>query len=200
MRQLTGRKQSSEVVDGITAESVNQHYARISTDLYYQPPKHKLTAASRTDTAELITGFRMFEILDKLRNTATGMDLLPAWFLRLGAPVFCGPLARLFNKSIASSTVPKQWKLASITPVPKTATPQEHADFRPISITPVLSRTFERVSRVHLSSNSRASRPPELRRSICFSTNWIDDCSYCCHSPVCYGTAFVQPICSGHCA
>ena len=87
----------------------------------------------------------MFEILDKLRNTATGMDLLPAWFLRLGAPVFCGPLARLFNKSIAYSTVPKQWKLASITPVPKTATTQEHADVRPISITPVLSRTFERV-------------------------------------------------------
>ena len=43
------------------------------------------------------------------------MDLLPAWFLRLSAPVFCGPLARLFNKSIASSTVPKHWKLASIT-------------------------------------------------------------------------------------
>ena len=145
VRQLTGRKQSSEVVDGITAESLNQHYARISTDPYYQPPKHKLTTASRTDTAELITEFRMFEILDKLRNTATGMDLLPAWFLRLGAPVFCGPLARLFNKSIASSTVPKQWKLASITPVPKTATPQEHADFRPISITAVLSRTLERV-------------------------------------------------------
>ena len=121
------------------------HYARISTDPCYQPPKHKLTTAGRTDTAELITEFRMFEILDKLCNTATGMDLLPAWFLRLGAPVFCGPLARLFNKSVASSTVPKQWKLASITPVPKTATPQEHADFRPISITPVLSRTFERV-------------------------------------------------------
>ena len=50
--------------------------------------------------------------------------------------------------------------------VPKTASPQEHADFRPISITPVLSRTFERVSRVHLSSNSRASRRPELRGSM----------------------------------
>ena len=145
VRQLTGRRQSSEVVDGVTAESLNQRYATISTDPCYQSPKHKLTTASRADTAELITEFRMFKILDKLRNTATGMDLLPAWFLRLGAPVFCGPLARLFNKSISSSTVPKQWKLASITPVPKTATPQEHADFRPISITPVLSRAFERV-------------------------------------------------------
>jgi len=30
----------------------------------------------------------MFNILDKLRPTTSGLDQLPAWFLRLGAPVF----------------------------------------------------------------------------------------------------------------
>ena len=35
VRQMTGRKQSSEVVDGITEESLNQHYAGISTDPCY---------------------------------------------------------------------------------------------------------------------------------------------------------------------
>ena len=93
----------------------------------------------------MITEFRMFEILDKLQNTATGLDLLPAWFLRLGAPVFCGPLARLLNRSVATSTIPKQWKMATITPVPKIATPRECANFRPISVTSVLSRALERV-------------------------------------------------------
>jgi len=37
-------------------------------------------------------------ILDTLRPTSTGLDhlpFLPSWFLRLGAPVFCKPLARL---------------------------------------------------------------------------------------------------------
>ena len=26
--------------------------------------------------------------------------------------------------------------------------------------------------------------PVQLRGSICFPSNWIDDCSYCCHFPV----------------
>ena len=218
-------------LDGITAESLNQHYARISTHPCYQPPKRKLTIANRADTAELVAEYRFFEILDKLYNTATGMDLLPAWFLRLRAPVFNGPLAGLLNKSIATSTVPKQWKLASITPVLKITSPQKHVVFRPISITPVLSRTFERDTchcpRVHLSSNSQASCLAELRGSLCIPSNWIHDCrgadskyegannddrssnddhrsanydysGYCCHSSVCYGTAVVQPVRSGH--
>jgi len=150
VRQLTGRKTSLEVADGITAESLNHHYAaRVSTDPGYQMPKHKLTTARRAGTEELVTENRMFAILDKLHNTATGMDLLPAWFMRLGAPVFSGPLARLFNKSIATSTVLKQWKLASIIhhlqKLPRRRNMLTTGPARPISITPVLSRTLERV-------------------------------------------------------
>ena len=87
------------------------------------------------------------QILDHLRPTATGLDGLPAWFLRLEAPVFCQPTARLFNLSIATSTVPPQWKQASIIPIglPKTLPPKQHADFRPISITQVLTRIMEKT-------------------------------------------------------
>jgi len=74
VRQLTGWKQSPEFAHGITAKSLNQHYARITTDLWYQPPKSKLIIANRADTVELTTEFRIFAILDKLHNTATGMD------------------------------------------------------------------------------------------------------------------------------
>ena len=83
--------------------------------------------------------------LDNLRPTATGLDQLPAWFLRLGAPAFAKPLSYLINLSIATSTVPTQWKVASICPVPKIPNPKENADFRPISITSVLSRVTERL-------------------------------------------------------
>ena len=142
VRQLTGRKQDG-VVDGITAETLNNHYAGISTDLSYQQPPYKLTAPH--SEREIITQWQLFQILDKLSPTATGMDKLPAWFLRLGAPAFCEALAYLFNKSLATSVVPRQWKQASIMPVPKTATPVNHSDYRPISITSVLSRTLERI-------------------------------------------------------
>jgi len=73
-----------------------------------------------------------------------GLDSLPSWFLKLGAPIFSKPLAQLFNMSIASSTVPEQWKRAYIKPVPKVTHPKALAYFWPISITPVLTRIMER--------------------------------------------------------
>jgi len=41
--------------------------------------------------------------------------------------------------------VPRQWKAASILPIPKSSTPLHPADYRPISITSVLSRALERI-------------------------------------------------------
>ena len=65
--------------------------------------------------------------------------------LRVAAPIFCKHVAFLFNISLATSTVAQQWKEASIPPVPKIAIPTQHSDFRPISITPILTRMMERT-------------------------------------------------------
>jgi Reverse transcriptase (RNA-dependent DNA polymerase)/Endonuclease/Exonuclease/phosphatase family len=143
VRKLTGKHHEAAVVDGITAESLNDHYASISNDLSYTPPLRKTTASA--SDIHYISEYSVFQRLDKLRHTATGLDGLPAWFLRLGAPVFCKPIARLFNLSLSTSTVPQQWKTASILPIPKVHPPKKHADFRPISITPVLTRVMERT-------------------------------------------------------
>ena len=144
VRELTGKSQTgSASVQGITANTLNQHYASISTDSVYQAPLLKQTAA--TFFKEVITEFQVFRDLDHLKSTATGLDLLPAWFLRLGAPIFAKPLARLFNISLYASFVPHQWKQARIHPVPKVSTPAQPADYRPISITPIITRVMERM-------------------------------------------------------
>ena len=67
------------------------------------------------------------------------------WFLRLGAPCFAGHLTKLFNISLQESTVPLQWKNSVIKPIPKIKNPSAEKDFRPISITPVLSRVMEKL-------------------------------------------------------
>jgi len=51
----------------------------------------------------------------------------------------------LFNLSVTNSYAPRQWKQASILPIPKTFSPALHADFRPISINPVLTCVMERT-------------------------------------------------------
>jgi hypothetical protein len=63
----------------------------------------------------------------------------------MAAPVITGPIADLFNMSLESAYAPTQWKRASILPIPKINSPAHHADFRPISIAPVLSRLMERI-------------------------------------------------------
>jgi len=62
-----------------------------------------------------------------------------------------------------TSTVPAQWKQAYIRPVPKTPTPQQLTDYRPISMTPVLTRLTERVVvRLHIYP-ALLSPPPALQ-------------------------------------
>ena len=62
------------------------------------------------------------------------------------SPVFAVPLAQLFNQSVVEGAVPSQWRTAVITPIPKVPKPTQAADYRPISITPVLSRSLEKYS------------------------------------------------------
>jgi len=42
----------------------------------------------------------IFNMLDQLNITASGLDQLPVWLLRLAAPVFAKPIAALFNISL----------------------------------------------------------------------------------------------------
>ena len=86
----------------------------------------------------------MFKLLDHLQPTATGLDLVPAGFLRLTASVIAAPIAELYNQSIARVVVPIKWKKAFIAPVLKKWNPTAPEDYRPISITPILSQTLEK--------------------------------------------------------
>jgi len=139
VRQLNGRTRVTPVADGIGAETLNNHYAIISTDPDYTAPRRKFSAKPAED--EYFSEWQVFHKLERLRPTATGLDTLPAWFLKLGTPAFCKPITCLYNLSLATSTVPHQWKTASIKPIPKVANPKQLADYRPISITAVLTRS-----------------------------------------------------------
>jgi len=87
----------------------------------------------------------IFDIFDHLRPTSEGLDQLPAWYLRVLAPVCSAWLARLFNISLTCSWVPPEWKNAVIHPIPKVNPALTPSDYRPISVVPVLSRILERL-------------------------------------------------------
>jgi len=127
--------ENRQSASGITAQILNEHYAAISTNMSYQPTQIKLTAAPRDSLSSEV---HVFRLLDTLKPSATKLDGIPAWFLRLGTPTFASLLAWLFNQTIMEGTVPQQWKTAAITPIPKVPRPSKPSDFRPISVTPVM--------------------------------------------------------------
>ena len=88
-KQLTKGSPSTEVVlAGITADVLNHHYASISTDPSYEPLKPKSSCHTPHNH---FSEMEVFHVLDHLQPTATGLDLIPVWFLRLIAPVFSAP-------------------------------------------------------------------------------------------------------------
>lgn len=128
--------------NGITAEELNNHYTNISTEENYVEP----TPMSGPSTScPFLSEMDIHTALKKLKKTATGPDGLPYWFLKISADHISSPLTDLINESIKQSKVPKMWKCAAISPIPKVAKPTLPADYRPISITSILSRVTEKL-------------------------------------------------------
>ena len=92
-----------------------------------------------------ISEFVVFNMLDKLKATAQGSDGLPYWFLKLIAASISKPLTHIFNLSLGSGIIPSQWKQAIIVPLQKIPNPLSCSDFRPISLTPILSRVLDKI-------------------------------------------------------
>ena len=106
VRQVTGARCKATEVIGISAESLNSHYASISTDPDFLHPIHKSTCAVKIQ--HFVLEWTVFRMLDQLRPTWTGLDLLPVWFLKLAAPVFCKPIAY----GTSSTNIWMVWALA----------------------------------------------------------------------------------------
>ena len=127
-----------------TAEDLNQHFSKQSTDSDYTSTNVKFTA-NPISGSSLISEYQIFLMLDKLKSTAAGPDEIPFWFLKIASPSISLPLSYLFNLSFQTGIVPHQWKNANIVPIPKVPCPSSPSDFRPILLTPIISRLFERV-------------------------------------------------------
>ena len=74
------------------------------------------------------------------------------------ADVICEPLTMIFNKSFETGIVPDDWKKGQITALFKKGDKKQAANYRPVSLTSVASKIFEKLirSRIvdHMNSNN----------------------------------------------
>jgi len=131
---------------------LNSHFVNIATDPNYNRSDitDYLASGPSTDYLEL-DEFQVYKMLSFIAKTAPGPDGIPSWVYKKCAAQLSSVVCHLFNLSLKSGIVPREWKHAIVAPVPKVTLPQEPGDFRPISVTSILSRLVERhVVRHHL--------------------------------------------------
>ena len=66
-------------------------------------------------------------------------------FFQKTASVLAPKLSCLFRRLLRGGEFPLEWRIADVTPIPKGPLSALVCNYRPISITPVLSKVFERL-------------------------------------------------------
>ena len=77
---------------------------------------------------------------------SSGYSELPCWVLKQCSYELASIVTAIFNKSFQTGTVPTDWLTAVVTPVPKKPVPLALHDYRPISVTPILSHISGKIS------------------------------------------------------
>jgi len=134
------------------ADDLNAYFAEVATDPHYS--QHELEnlccSLSRDSDSAYFSPFSdelFITVLGRVRSTSPGPEGIPFWFYKLCAvDIELGQVvAKLVNFSLARQKVPRTWRTATITPVPKTSIVTGPGDLRPISVTSILSCTVERL-------------------------------------------------------
>jgi len=75
---------------------------------------------------------------------ASEPDGIPNWILKDYLEFLVNPVTTILNASIKEQRLPSTWKLADVSPLPKTKPVKElKKDLRPISLTPCISKVAE---------------------------------------------------------
>jgi len=89
------------------------------------------------------------EVLNVLLNLDTtkamGSDGIPSIVLQRCATALYQPLSQLFNLTLQSSNLPREWKIHKIIPIFKSGDPTLAKNYRPISLLSVTSKVLERI-------------------------------------------------------
>ena len=99
----------------------------------------------------LATREEVFEIITSLKKNGSLNDI-PRIFLKTCAPYLSSHLCYLFNLCVRTGCFPETFKLAKITPIFKKGSKQEISNYRPIAILKNLSKIFESLIYVRLST------------------------------------------------
>ena len=145
------------------AEALNDHFTSVFTVHRRDTvPIEKNNEISNDETVipELeINESDIVEALSRIKpNKSSGPDGIQARVVLALKDVLVQPLSLIFNKSMDEGIVPHSWKCANVTPIFKKGRKHLAGNYRPISLTSIISKLLENIVRdritAHLEQNS----------------------------------------------
>lgn len=84
-------------------------------------------------------------LLDVNVHKSCGHDILPPRLVKESAAVIAKPIANILNTSIEQGCYPSAWKMGQVTPLFKKDDEFNKANYRPVTVLPVLNNIYERL-------------------------------------------------------
>nr|XP_049595883.1 uncharacterized protein LOC125980593 [Syngnathus scovelli] len=134
------------------AEELNSFFARFGTSQQHSPvPALPPPPPSSDITPLTVQEHKVRKVLLTVNpRKAAGPDGVPGKVLRACAEELAPTFTTIFNRSLALATVPPCLKTSTIIPVPKKSAISSLNDYRPVALTPVIMKCFERLVLQHI--------------------------------------------------
>ncbi len=161
-----GNKSSAEVrADPSLAEELNTfYYGRFESNGGIAALPSSTSGSSRQRSENHVITVTEDEVRRALKGVnirkAAGPDGITGRVLRSCADQLAGLFTSIFNESLATSVVPTSFKKSIIIPVPKNSKPSCLNDYRPVALTSIVMKVFERLVKSHISTSIPVTLDP----------------------------------------
>lgn len=133
--------------DAVKAGMLNDYFSSVFVDddgkLPEFPPR--VPGSTCMDSIDVIPDRILYFINKSKSGTSPGPDGIPVSFIKQFKHELLRPVYTLFCHLVTMGEIPADWKFANITPVLKAGIASEVSNYRPISLTSVFCKLFERV-------------------------------------------------------
>ncbi len=155
-----GNKPATVNIATSLPDELNHFYARFEAHNTAHTESAPAAVAEEVNTisisvADVTRSFKRVNI-----HKAVGPDGIPGRVLRARTFQLAGVFTDIFNLSLALSVVPLCFKKSTIVPIPKKNKITCLNDWRPVALTPIFSKCFEKLIRDYICSVLPASLDP----------------------------------------
>ncbi len=160
-----GNKSSAEVrADPLLADELNTFYGRFQCNGGSATLPSSASGSSRQRSDNHVITVSEDEVRRAFKRVnvrkAARPDGITGRVLRSCADQLAGLFTSIFNESLSTSVVPTFFKKSIIIPVPKNNKPSCLNDYRPVALTSIVMKVFERLVKSHISSSIPVTLDP----------------------------------------